>query len=276
MPFRPWNHRLIGVASGVSREPSIQTGGEPVEELLDESVPALVQPAWRERFSWLVQGTTTRGSAGPDFDLGLFAGASPGHVVHEHWNRLMSATGMGRAVHARQVHEADVSVHRAVPRGLTLADACDGHVTDQSGVLLAVAIADCVPIFVVAPDTRAVAMLHAGWRGAAAGVLERGLVRLVEEAGASIGELHVHLGPSICGHCYEVGPEVFRALQRPVPDAPAPIDLRGVLADRARRAGVPAGRISTSAHCTRCTGSGLFSHRGGDGGRQVGYLGMRE
>jgi len=187
----------------------------------------------------------------------------------------MSATGMPSAMHARQMHGADVTLHGSVAPGLGLTAPCDGHATDEVDVLLAVTVADCVPVFVVAPDTRAVAVVHAGWRGAAAGVLERGLGRLTGELGADAGELHVHFGPSICGDCYEVGPEVFEALEQPLPDAPAPIDLRAVLTQRAAAFGVSPGRMTVSTHCTRCTASRLYSHRGGDGERQVGYIGMR-
>lgn len=246
-----------------------------VVERLDERVPALLHPEWARRFPWLVQGTTTRSVARSAFDLGLFAGASPGHVVHENWNRLLEVTGLPCAAHARQVHGADVRVHRSVSAGLTVVEPCDGHATGQPGVLLAVTVADCVPIFVVAAEIRAVAVLHAGWRGAAGGVLEAGIAVLTEDLGADLAEVHVHLGPSICGACYEVGPEVFEALGQPVPDAPTPIDLRAVLAERAAAIGVRGDRVTISSHCTRCTGSGLFSHRAGDEERQVGYLGVR-
>lgn len=149
----------------------------------------------------------------------------------------------------------------------------DGHVTDVEGVLLAVSIADCVPVSVVDPARRRVALLHAGWRGTAEGILERGLDELAGEAGAA--GLLVHLGPAICGGCYEVGPEVFEALGRPRPDAPSPIDLRSVLAERAVAAGVEGDHVSVSELCTRCEHDLLFSHRGGDSGRQVAYLGVR-
>jgi hypothetical protein len=258
----------------VDTEHSTPSGPVVVTEDLDPLVPALFHPEWSTRFPWLVQGTTTRGALAAAFDLGLFAGASPAHVVHDNWNRLMSATGMRRAAHARQVHEAEVRLHRAAIPGLSVVEPCDGHATDEPGVLLAVTVADCVPIFMVAPERRAVAVLHAGWRGAAAGVLEAGL-SVLEAAGATHQALHVHLGPSICGACYEVGPEVFRALGRPAPERPTPIDLRRVIAARAEAAGVLPDRITISSHCARCTGSDLFSHRRGDGQRQVGYIGVR-
>ena len=118
-------------------------------------------------------------------------------------------------------------------------------------------------------------MVHAGWRGAAAGVLEVAVGAMVDGYGADPEAMLVHLGPAICGRCYEVGPEVFEALGQPVPESTTPIDLRAVLADRARRLGVRVERVSTSWHCTRCTESHLFSHRGGDRERQVGFLGIR-
>lgn len=248
-------------------------GVRAVRERHTASVPALVHESWEVDFRWLVQGTTTRGAPPLEFDLGLFSEGSPAERVREHWRRLLAATGMRAAMHARQVHGADVSVHDAPTVGLHVVGECDGHVTSEAGVLLAVTIADCVPVFVVEPTTRTVGVLHAGWRGAAAGVVEHGLEAV---RGASrIEELHVHLGPAICGRCYEVGPEVFAALGEPVPTIKSLLDLRDVLVRRMLRAGVRAPQLTVSEHCTRCTASGLFSHRGGDRGRQVGYLGIR-
>lgn len=268
-----------------------------------EGLPALVHEGWADAFPWLVQGTTTRGSEGEPFDLGLFSGGAPEPDVRANWETLARATGASTVVHARQEHGADVRVWEGGPavdghepaRGVgptiatagggeegegaasvpVLVDACDGHATDRPGVLLAVTTADCVPVFVVDPRRRAVVMLHGGWRGVAAGILERGLEVMRSSFGTDTAELHLHLGPAICGDCYEVGPEVFEALARPVPSGPTPIDLRTVLAERAVEAGVPTARVSISGHCTLCTGSDLFSHRGGDLHRQVGYLGVR-
>jgi YfiH family protein len=211
------------------------------------------------------------------FDLGLFSDGSPAEVVRGSWDRLIDATGMRVAVHARQVHGAEVRKHELPDSrratGLRLAPECDGHVTSEPGILLAVSAADCVPIFVVDLAARAVAALHAGWRGVAAGVLERGLGALTRSGART--DFRVHLGPSICGSCYEVGPEVFEAVGLPAPERPAPIDLRDVLARRAIAHGVAREHVTISEHCTLCTASGLFSHRGGDRGRQVGYLGIR-
>jgi YfiH family protein len=245
-----------------------------VRETLDPRVPALVLEEWSAEMPWVVQGTTTRGPANDPFDLGIFSEGTSTDAVRANWTRLLAATGMRAALHARQLHGSEVRRHGAPrPDGLRLVADCDGHTTGEPGMLLAVSAADCVPVFAVDPAERSVAVLHAGWRGTAAGMLERGLAALGD--GDRVGALRVHLGPAICGRCYEVGPEVFEALGLPAPDGPELLDLREVLARRALSLGVTPARLTISEHCTRCTGSGLFSHRGGDRGRQVGYLGIR-
>jgi len=247
-----------------------------VAEVPVEDPPALVHPAWRTAFPWLIQGTSRRGDPDHPFDLGLFSDASPAGAVLERWEQLRRSSDAARVVHAHQVHGTAVRYHTGGDAGLHLAEACDGHATSDPGILLAVTTADCVPVFVVDPVRRAVALLHAGWRGAAGGILEEGFAVMAARAGSRAADVHVHFGPAICGSCYEVGPEVFQALGLPVPDGPTPVDLRRALAFRAAAAGAHAERITVSCHCTLCGGSGLFSHRGGDRGRQVGFLGIRE
>ncbi len=255
-------------------------------------VPMVTHPGWAERFPHLRQGTTVRrlpvvgrtkadaesghewaseSRAGPDFDMGLFSSGER-RDVEERWNLLARSTGFDRVVHGRQIHATQVAVHTSVPTGRSIVDACDGHATDQAGTLLTVATADCVPVFLANADGTAIALLHAGWRGTAAGVLEEGLARLLEITAGPAADLHAHMGPAICGSCYEVGPEVHEALDQAVPQEPCPIDLRRVLAQRALAAGV--GRVSVSSLCTRCNVGLLFSHRAGDSGRQVAVLGI--
>lgn len=243
------------------------------ERPLELDAPVYGHGDWVGRFRWLLQGTT---GPGPDggFDLGLF-GATPVGSALERWRALRRATGFQRAVHAEQVHGAEVVVHEPGPAGLHIGHGYDGHVTRAEDVLLTVSVADCVPIFMVAPDTRSVALLHGGWRGVAAGILECAIVRLREIGGADPDSFWLHLGPSICGRCYEVGPEVHQALGLEPPPGNMPVDLRAVLARRAVSAGLAPDRISISEHCTRCGDSRFYSHRAGDAGRQMGVLGIR-
>jgi len=226
----------------------------------------LVHPEWEAEWPWLVQGTTTRAH---DFALD-----SP--AVLEAWSWLSATTGCSAAVHARQPHGAAVGVRTPDGPGLHVVADADGHLSRAAGAVLGVTTADCVPVTLVHPESRAVGMVHAGWRGAAARILEAAIDTLGDAFGASADELHLHFGPSICYDCYEVGPEVHAALGLPEPSRPAPVDLAGALADRAVGAGVHGDAITRSAWCTRCTGREiLYSHRGGDTGRQVGFVGLR-
>lgn len=211
---------------------------------------------------------------GRGFDMGLF-GASPSGEVQARWASLAESTGFARVVHARQVHGVRVAVHQVGPSGRWVSGDFDGHVTAVPGTLLTVATADCVPVSIVDPTGRAVALLHAGWRGAAAGILEAGLSALAAALSVEVATCHLHLGPAICGDCYEVGPEVHRALGEAVPAQPTPVDLPANLGRRAVAAGVPAENITVSSLCTRCGGGALYSHRGGDRGRQLAVLGIK-
>lgn len=225
--------------------------------------PLLVHPEWRREYPWLVQGTTTRAA-------GNFAsfGTQSAEALHRQWRALRSATEMRTAVHGRQVHGAQVLRHGALAPGLLLADDSDGHITSVPGVLLAVSIADCVPVFVIEPQSRIVAVLHAGWRGTAAGIVSQCIAQL----GSAV---RVHFGPAICGRCYEVGPEVHEALGLARPAGNTPVDLRAVLAAQCTDMGVAADAITTSTWCTRCGHTPFFSHRAGHAERQVGVIGIR-
>jgi polyphenol oxidase len=257
------------------------TNGElaPVRERrVDGPVPLFVHPAWSVRFPWLIQGTTAGGRA--ELDLGLFGAAPVGEVLGR-WQALRQQLDVTHTVHARQVHQARLLHHKGGSPWLHLADGYDGHLTRTPSVALTVSVADCVPVFLVCPPARACALLHAGWRGAAAGILEAGVRELADLTGVAAADFVVHLGPAICGRCYEVGPEVHRALGLPEPAAPEPVDVRAALARRAVAAGIPAAAVSVSEHCTRCgagseaSGRAFFSHRAGDRGRQLGVLGIR-
>lgn len=249
---------------------------EVAEELASGEVPVWKHPEWREELPWLVQGTTGTG-ADDGFDLGLFGGVPVGRAV-DRWRRLRQAVDMPAVVHARQVHGADIRHHAdALPAGLVVMEGFDAHVSGVPGLLMTVSVADCVPVFLVDERRRSVGLAHAGWRGAAAGIVERVIERMASVFATRAADLRVHFGPSICGECYEVGPEVHAAVTPgvPPPSEPTPIDLRAALAARVGAMGVDPRRTTVSAHCTRCGPGGFFSHRGGSAGRQMGVAGVR-
>ena len=186
------------------------------------------------------------------------------------WDRLRHALAPygPRLATAHQVHGDRIIEHGTGWEGWLRAGDADGHFSIGRGTGLAVSIADCVPVF-LAHASGATALLHSGWRGTAARIVERALDLFAARGIPSI-ELAMHLGPSICGSCYEVSPDVYGRLTGQSVDRATPVDLRAVIADHARLAGVR--RISTSPSCTRCHNDRFFSHRAGDGGRQLGVM----
>ncbi|MEX2583067.1 MAG: laccase domain-containing protein [Gemmatimonadota bacterium] len=222
-----------------------------------------------------MQGTTGRGSGEELFDLGVY-GAVPTGELMQRWRRLLDATGMKTAVHARQIHGARiVEWYDPLPPGVLHLDGYDGHLSDQPGLMLSVSIADCVPVSLVEERSRTVALVHAGWRGVAASIVERSIERVAARTAADPALLWLHCGPSICGVCYEVGLEVHEGVNpdSEPPRSASPIDLRAAIARRAAAVGMDPARITVSTHCTRCGPGDFFSHRAGSAGRQMGVLG---
>ena len=198
------------------------------------------------------------------------SGADPVSEVMDRWSALQAdlSRGAPRLVTARQVHGARVVTHGAGWHGwLRIGDA-DGHIAAERGTAMAVTVADCVPVFVGHPSGVA-ALLHSGWRGTVARILPAALDAL-SARGLDPGDLVVHLGPAICGQCYEVSPDVHLQITGKSVARPTPVDLRAVLAAQAQSGGVR--RISISPFCTLCHQDRFFSHRGGDPGRQIGVI----
>lgn len=177
--------------------------------------------------------------------------------------------GAGRLVTVSQVHGAAVIDAADVGPGAE----ADALVSDRPGVVIAVRVADCVPILLDGPGV--VAAIHAGWRGTVADIVRRTLTVLRERHGVPPEALRAAIGPAICGDCYEVSPEVVEAVGRVAPGTawqrrPRHVDLRAANAAILAEHGVACEVVGP---CTRC-GGGLWSHRrdGAAAGRQVGMI----
>lgn len=222
-------------------------------------------------------GITLRGEGpAPGFDLGLWTGEPVGEVMRR-WRAFRRALGVRGLVLGTQVHGPEVRWQGAALDGWLQVDGVDGHATDRRGLALAVTVADCIPVYLASPAHGVIALLHAGWRGAAAGILPRALGLLAESAGVVPGTIHVHLGVGICGDCYEVGAEVRQAFGQPAEgNGPWHMDLRSALAAQAEGAGVAT--VSRSPWCSAHDRGRFYSHRasGGRDGRMVAYLAMPE
>ena len=189
-------------------------------------------------------------------------------------NRALLAEAMGAApVFLRQVHGARVvCVGRAdAAAGAPILEA-DAVVTGEQGVACVVQAADCLPVLLAAPGGRAVAAAHAGWRGLAAGVVERALDALCRVGGCAPREVVAWLGACIGPEAFEVGQDVLAAFgvapgQERGPSARFVAkggakwhaDLAGLARDRLAAAGVDA--VSGGRRCTVSDASRFFSYR---------------
>jgi polyphenol oxidase len=225
--------------------------------------------------------TTRRGghSDGPyaSLNLGRMTDDRP-EAVRRNRVRVQEQAGVPAAliyqVHGTSVRTisgmSDVGVAPPADRDLELSKA-DGQATELSGVAPMVLTADCLPIAVSGGD--AVAMLHAGWRGLAGGIVAEG-VRAIRELGAD-GRLEAAIGPGAGGCCYEVGDEVFERFSEYGDGVRhgQNIDLKAIARDQLERAGVE--QVHDVDLCTICSDESLFfSHRRDHGvtGRQAGLV----
>ena len=245
----------------------VEVGEVPVR---DGTVPRLELTDWAERFG-LVAGVTTR-----HMSFGLWTEEQVGQVMSR-WRAFCAlfAPRFPTIVLSHQVHGSAVRWHdaRALGEGWMVLDGIDGHATADRGVLLTITVADCIPVYLAVPQKGAFALLHAGWRGTAAHVLQRGVDILKWRGFAKASDIVMHCGVGICGDCYEVGSEVAAQFGLPVAEGPVKLDLREVLAAQARALGIT--DISISPWCSADERERFFSHRasGGRDGRMLAYLG---
>jgi len=293
--------------------------------------------AWLEsvrlaKLPWLVHAFSTRrgGASGfpsPGLNLGFPDRRERVEQNRRHFLRQIGAQDFSLAS-VRQVHSSHAFVVAAggtgqpeyrlcgVPsaeRAATGPPAGDALMTAEAGLLLTVRIADCLPVLLVDPKQRAVAAVHAGWRGALERVIEKAVGDMRLAFGSDPQQLLAVLGPSIHACCYEVGEEVVEAFDgRFAPPAPffrtlphrpeaatdrhailflsahppghapeqvpaAHLDLVAVAQHQLTSAGVAPSRISVADYCTACRTDLFFSHRkeGGRTGRQMAAIGIR-
>jgi purine-nucleoside/S-methyl-5'-thioadenosine phosphorylase / adenosine deaminase len=200
-------------------------------------------------------------SEGPfeSLNLGIFTNDEPERVV-ENRRRLCAAVGVDAetAAMAWQVHGGDVTEAR--PRGIverTVFERCDGLWSEEPRQAMVLLTADCLPVALAVANGRpGLAVLHVGWKGLLAGIVEAGAAALGN------GPLAAAIGPGIGPCCYEVGEEVAA----PYRERFGPEVLRGRhldLAEATERALAAAGVESVwrTGHCTACEPDLFFSHR---------------
>jgi YfiH family protein len=230
------------------------------------------------------------------------------------WRHLEEAFDVSRhgIVRLRQMHGADVFTVAQAEAPRQTADewaAADASVSNHPSLAVSVRVADCVPVLLADRRTGAVAAIHAGWRGAAAGVIAATVGRMSSAFSSAPSDLIAAVGPSIGPCCYRVGPELrevfvlarYRAdrldqwfrpfppvtARRGVPGSdpashdgrpPAWLDMWRTVEDLLADAGLQAHNIHAARVCTSCYRETFHSYRvdGPNAGRMVGVIRRHE
>lgn len=142
----------------------------------------------------------------------------------------------------------------------------DALISNQAGIALAVRTADCLPILVADVRHRAVAAVHAGWRGAVSEIVPKTVSAMRERFGSRAGDLVVAIGPGIGACCFEVGPEVAARFAPFFPERKdlgdrARIDLVETIRRQLGRNGGKVRQVAASGLCSVCHSRVFHSYR---------------
>ncbi len=264
------------------------------------------------KLPWLVHGFSTRFGGASTLDgtkvlnLGFMDWDERKNVL-ENRQRFQSAITAKdfSLVSLKQIHSDLIQCFSAASAEPTSGDALT---TNSPSLLLSVQTADCVPILLVDPKKRAVAAIHAGWRGTLSRITEKAVGKMRQDFGSKPSDLLAAIGPSIGPCCYEVGVELvtkFTALfadgheyfdeprtgdepnpiqwlnMKPPGHQPPPknvhLDLRKANVSQLKSAGIREANIHASDLCTACNTDLLFSYRreGALSGRLMSAIGIR-
>ena len=155
----------------------------------------------------------------------------------------------------------------------------DALVTDIPGLLLAVSVADCVPLLLSDPANSVVAAVHSGWRGSAQNIAAKTVDSLSDWFSLSAGNLVAWIGPSAGQCCYEVGSDVSEAFNsrhsRDIGGGKFLFDNRGVVLEQLLSTGLEAGKIEVDMRCTICDERfQSWRREGKKSGRMLAAIGM--
>ena len=193
-------------------------------------------------------------------------------LIHGFGTRQVDVAGMfPQLATAKQIHSDRVLA--AEGRSGVIGEG-DGLIEDAPGAVVAVKTADCVPVLLIDERRRAVAAVHAGWRGTAGMIVQRAVEAMRERFGTAAEDLHAAIGPGIGPCCFEVGEEVAAEFgQR----GRGCVDLPAHNFKQLKEVGVTPGRIHASNLCTKCLAGEFHSFRRDReaAGRMYSYAGVR-
>jgi hypothetical protein len=251
---------------------------------------AYLQPTWAG--DQVVAGFTTRhgGSSRAPFNSLNLAFHTGDQQAAVDANRAAVARTFGIApqllLTVQQVHGSEILVIDQENPDLSHFQRveCDAIITNQPGIMAGILVADCYPVVLYDPDGPAAGVVHAGWRGAAAGLIGRTVQAMKTMFGSRPERLCAAIGPGIGGHGYEVDRpvrEAFRAgsghweqIARETRLGHWLLDLRLSCQLQLLAAGLQEGQVEAVAECTCCHRETFYSYRRDQGrtGRQMGFV----
>ncbi len=298
-----------GMRTSRNKPPARHAAGE--LHTSENGIGFLQVPAF-SAFPWLIHGFSTSRGGVSNLDgnkvlnLGFTEWDARENVQK---NRMLFQSALNAdkfaLVSLKQFHSDVVCGFSSAPHETCSADA---SISNAPNLLLGIQTADCVPILLLDPRKRAVAAIHAGWRGTLQRIVEKTIGRMEMEFKTNAADLSAAIGPAIGGCCYEVGTEVAAAFnsqfanatewfdelrtgdepnplqwlnQFPPGHQPPPknvrLDLRKANRAQLLAAGLGPRNIFVSDLCTACRPDLLFSFRkqGGESGRMMSVIGIR-
>lgn len=220
-------------------------------------------------------------------NLGFSRGDNPEHVK-ENFNIMCNALNVdiNKMVSGNQVHDNKIKVANAPDRSLS---GFDGYVTNVAGLVLVTFHADCVPIFFVDPEKKAIGLCHSGWRGTVKSISKETINTMVKEYGSTIENIVVAIGPSIGGCCFQVEKPVVdefnntfgfakEFIKPDTVEGKYKIDLWEINKQILINSGVLEKNIEVTDKCTMCDTSLFYSHRkeGNERGSLAAFLSLKE
>jgi YfiH family protein len=178
-------------------------------------------------------------------------------------HRSLTTAGL---VHGIAVGRLESAPTRPLPDGTRIVDSVDALITSAPGQGLLITAADCLHVLLLDPATPAIGLVHAGWRGLAAGTIGATLSAMMDAYGSRPGTMLAGIGPGLGPCCAE-----FTDPRRELPASFAPyiqgryVDLWAAARDQIHAGGVPTQQVEQVSLCTRCHRDKFFSHRGDNG-----------
>jgi hypothetical protein len=158
----------------------------------------------------------------------------------------------------------------------------DALITNRPGIALSIRTADCLPILIADPAHRAIAAIHAGWRGAVQGIAPKTVRAMEQQFGSRPDDLVVVVGPGLAGCCFEVGPEVAAQFSEFFPERDdlsgrAKIDLVETIRRQLGRNDGAARQFAASGLCSACRADLFHSYRRDReaAGRMISVIGIK-